>query len=191
LLINKKGEKPTEIHIPYETWIDIIKITHCGIVQKLNAVKTLIHNEDNKVFSAGLYTFALEEFGKLLLLEKCQKIANDKVKIYYKNEFASHDKKFETAINFLRRYSDTSYKCYVLSKGSYSPKTHSWRTFMIGLVAGINTRLSILYSDFSYTTNKTKIQEITIQKQLNVEMKYLVDAINELSKIIMKWPLPD
>lgn len=122
-------------------------------------------------------------------LEKCQKIANNQVKIYYKNEFASHDKKFETAINFLRRYSDTSYKCYLLSKGSYSPKRHEYMSIQklfifdkkVYYLRRILNYYQMLFNEFEtykiiYKTNPSKLLDDS--DKFKTSVNDLVEIIN-------------
>lgn len=46
--------------------------------------------------AAGLYVYAVEEFGKLLLLKDT--IASGRTRrVIYRNELLNHEKKFETA----------------------------------------------------------------------------------------------
>lgn len=105
----------------------------------------MIEVEGSEEICAGIYTFALEEFGKLLTLEKCQLVVNGtKVRISYSSEFTNHDKKFEQAFDYLQSFSETSYKCYVLNDtGSFSPKSFTWKSFNIGLIADFEARIRL------------------------------------------------
>jgi hypothetical protein len=140
--------------------------------------------------SAGLYTYALEEFGKLILLDKSEPVANNtKRKIRYRNEFTSHDTKFEAAFDYLQDHNPSSYKCYVLNdEGSYSPRSFTWHSFHIGLLADFKARMSIFYSDLSYKLNNSGVltNEIVIDEMPEIKREYLFKAIDELTTIVDK-----
>ena len=67
MLKDERGKKPCEIEISHEKWEETKQMIREGINKKLDASKTLIEND--KEVSAGLYIYALEEFGKFLLLD--------------------------------------------------------------------------------------------------------------------------
>jgi hypothetical protein len=62
-----KGKKPKIIDIEEDLWKQSIKNTYEGTVKKLQSARKLL--EFDKDISAGLYTYALEEFGKMILLK--------------------------------------------------------------------------------------------------------------------------
>jgi hypothetical protein len=62
-----KGKKPEIIDIEEDLWKQSIKNTYEGTVKKLQSARKLL--EFDKDISAGLYTYALEEFGKMILLK--------------------------------------------------------------------------------------------------------------------------
>lgn len=57
-----------EIHISKETWNEAKRLIKNGIIKKLSAAK------QNTEIAAGIYIYALEEFGKLLLLKESQTV---------------------------------------------------------------------------------------------------------------------
>ena len=59
---------PQEIHISKETWNEAKRLIKNGIIKKLSAAK------QNTEIAAGIYIYALEEFGKLLLLKESQTV---------------------------------------------------------------------------------------------------------------------
>ena len=87
MLEDKDNRKIGQIIIPDNQWQEIIQITRDGIFRKLKVARKVLENDGFEVFSAGLYTYDLEEFGKYLLLKKCKSVVNDtkKVIIYRKN----------------------------------------------------------------------------------------------------------
>jgi AbiV family abortive infection protein len=184
MLENSNHEKPKEAHLREKDWNDIRKLTLERIINKLGAARVLLKDRRYDNVSAGLYTYALEEFGKLILLNNAERIANNtKRKIIYKNEFTYHEKKFETAFDYLQSYSSTSYKCYVLNnEGSFTPQSYTWRSFNIGLLADFKARTSIFYTDLSYTPNNGDgiRDKIIIDELPKIERKLLYQAIDEL-----------
>jgi hypothetical protein len=77
MLKNEKGRKPVEIQIPIEKWNETKRAIREGTKKKLDAAKKLI--ETDKEVSAGLYIYAIEEFGKLLLPDN-SKLTNGREK---------------------------------------------------------------------------------------------------------------
>ena len=59
---------PQEIYIPKEKWNEAQRLIKNGIIKKLAAAKQNI-DIDTEI-AAGIYIYALEEFGKLLLLKE-------------------------------------------------------------------------------------------------------------------------
>jgi hypothetical protein len=93
----------------------------------------LLENEGYEDVSAGLYTYALEEFGIYLLYKNCKNVVNDTKKvIIYRKEFADHDIKFKTVFDFLQNDSYEGYPCCMLinkKMGGFSPHTFSWKSY--------------------------------------------------------------
>ena len=77
MLENSDNKRPIDIIIANDEWQKIKKLTLKQIIEKLSAAKELLKLGKYDNISAGLYTYALEEFGKLLLLENCENIANN------------------------------------------------------------------------------------------------------------------
>ena len=69
-----KGKKPKIIDIEEDLWKQSIKNTYEGTVKKLQSARKLL--EFDKDISAGLYTYALEEFGKMILLRDSNLLKN-------------------------------------------------------------------------------------------------------------------
>jgi hypothetical protein len=91
-----------------------------GIFQKLSAVKS--QNIDTYI-AAGIYIYAVEEFGKLLLLKNAN-VLNGIRRVIYGKEFLSHTKKFKAAFDYFQanRYGS----CLVLSEGDVVPSDVVW-----------------------------------------------------------------
>ena len=57
----------------------------------------------DKEVAAGLYIYAVEELGKLLLLEKIKR-KNGRYDISYRKEFLNHDVKFSITLDYLQEH---------------------------------------------------------------------------------------
>lgn len=157
MLKNQRGDKRKDMDILEQELEQILRLTRDGIVRKLDSARRFI--DIDKDVSAGLYTYALEEFGKIILLNHSKRVANNtKRKVMYGDEFTNHEQKFPAAFNYLEQKGYA--ECYLLNnKGGFSSDSFSW-SFDIGLLAGFEARMSIFYSDFAYDAN----QNIVIQK---------------------------
>ena len=60
-------DRPCHIDIPEKQWKEMMQNVLNGILRKLNAVKSMQTIDVD--IAAGIYIYAVEEFGKLLLLK--------------------------------------------------------------------------------------------------------------------------
>ena len=154
---------------------ELIKNVRDGIIRKLDSARILIHYD--KEVAAGLYTYTVEEFGKLLLLKESKlKINRCKIKHEWFYSRKAPEYKFTKAFDYLHENSHG--QCLVLTKGDYSPSDFHWRDFMIGPPADFETRLSIFYSGF----RRKGRNDIDIVKIPDVDGDMLENAIKELEQ---------
>ena len=88
-----------EIHISKETWNEAKRLIKNGIIKKLSAAKQNL-DIDTEI-AAGIYIYALEEFGKLLLLKDCKKV-DERYIIKYRNGFIQNRVKASKAFDYLQ-----------------------------------------------------------------------------------------
>ena len=171
-----------EIHISKETWNESKLLIKNGIIKKLSAAKQNI-DIDTEI-AAGIYIYALEEFGKLLLLKESQTVVGKYI-IKYRDGFRSHDFKFNKAFEYLQN--DDGYgRCIILNDdGAFTPDAFSWRSFTRGLVAQTEARLGIFYVDFTKSEN----DNYEIMKIPTVDQNKLNEAINKLEEVIDTFEL--
>ena len=170
-----------EIHISKETWNEAKRLIKNGIIKKLSAAKQNI-DIDTEI-AAGIYIYALEEFGKLLLLKESQTV-DGKYIIKYRDGFRSHDFKFNKAFDYLQN--DGYGKCIILNDdGAFTPDAFSWRSFTIGLLAQTEARLGIFYVDFTKAEN----ENYEILKVPTVNPNKMNEAINKLEEVIDTFEL--
>ena len=129
-------------------WNELKKNTLSGIMRLLESADILLSNNGDVAICAGLYTYAVEEYGKLILLNECVP-ENGKVNINLSQLFyghKSHDFKFKAALNSLP---DECKNIGVDFWGGYFPKGY-WGGFFpdeSSVVAGFKARLAIFYCD--------------------------------------------
>lgn len=166
-------DKPSHIDISENQWKEMLQIVLNGIFQKLNAVRNM--STIDKYIAAGLYIYAVEEFGKLLLLKNTTTL-NGMRRIIYEKEFLSHSKKFKTAFDY---FQGNKYDvCLVLSNGDFVASDVVWSDYYIGLFANTGARLSVFYSDFTYDKNLNVI----IETPPTIELELLQKASSELER---------
>ena len=171
-----------------KNWHSITSDTLWRIESLLYATRTLINDiveyeeedEDSHgiisigdpIVAAGLYTFAVEEYGKYLYLKTLEPI-DGKYHIDYSNEFTSHKKKFKRALPNLPD------ECKLLNLGEKEDSKFYELDFHGDIIADFETRLRIFYSDFDpYFTNKIPKHEPPIRAKL------LKIGVQKLSEIV-------
>lgn len=167
--------------IDEQTWKNLKFVTFTNIKSILNSAKILLKDNiiqnqevlfDHPHICAGLYTYAIEEYGKLLILESYVPI-NNKVKIEYLSRFTDHDAKFDIAIE---RLSLVAPECIRIGKGLFDPAIFDPVIFDTKeSTTSFKARLAIFYSDF-------KDNKITTLP--NVDKETLSKAVSEFEKIV-------
>ena len=99
--MGKKNSKPDIREVDESTWKELQARTLYGIrsILKLSTsllidLPTSIAPYQHTAITAGLYTYAIEEYGKLLILQSYTS-SNGRVRINIYDEFKNHDPKFE------------------------------------------------------------------------------------------------
>jgi hypothetical protein len=166
-------DRPSHIDIPEEQWKEMMQNVLNGIFQKLTAVKSM-QNIDMYI-AAGIYIYAVEEFGKLLLLKNASALSGMR-RIVYEKEFLSHTRKFKSAFDYFQANKYDS--CLVLSEGDFVPSDVVWSDYYIGLLSNTGARLSVFYSDFAYDKNLNVI----IETPPAIDLGLLQKASSELER---------
>jgi hypothetical protein len=179
MIRNSDERPPSEIIISNEMYEKIISKTKEGVLKKLKAATQLL--DIDLEISAGLYTYAIEEFGKLLVLKRSISTKNGARKILYRSEFTNHNHKFTVAFDYLSEH--RIFECMIINTGDFSIQNFHWKNFHVGLLADFESRLSIFYSDFERQNNEEADYKITEIKQIDRDLLEkatvkLVDVIN-------------
>lgn len=148
----------------------------------LDASNNLLSNGGDKAICAGLYTYAVEEYGKILLLKKCIP-SKGQVTINYGKIFMDkrHENKFKTAI---KDFKIQAPECMILAKGLFDPAIFDPKIFDTTppIIANFKSRMAIFYCDID---SKNKIIQVPA-----VDKSVLITAIGKLKDIAMALSLP-
>jgi hypothetical protein len=168
--------------ISEELWKQLLQETLNGVIKMLDASNLLLSNGGNEAISAGLYTYAVEEYGKILLLKKCVP-TNGKVTINYSQIFrdSRHDNKFPSAI---KDFENQAPECIILAKGMFDPAIFDLKIFdnTPPIIADFTTRMAIFYCDID---SKDKIIQVPA-----VDKSVLTTAIDKLKTIATALDIP-
>lgn len=173
--MNYLRRKPKYLEITEELWKKAQQETLSGIVALLDSSKKLLENGGNEAICAGLYSYAVEEYGKILLLKQYNP-TNEKVKIKYKDEFTKHEDKFDTAIRKLPK------ECVNLRRTGFEEGFENGFEHK-EIIADFESRMAIFYSDFDDSG-------IEIKSVPPIDKDKLKNAIEKLSIIAFGMNFP-
>lgn len=167
------NNKLPHIDISEQLWEEMTRKVRDGIFYKLKVARNVVAID--KDIAAGVYVYAVKEFGKLLLLEKVA-VLDGMRRVMYKDGFVNHNKKFKTAFDYFQANGYDA--CLVISEGWFVVSDVAWDIIERRLLAETQARLSIFYSDFSYDDK----QNIIIERPPDVDLNILQKAIDELER---------
>jgi AbiV family abortive infection protein len=181
-IIEKKKVVGLEIDIGLRN--DMVRFIQQRIIHNLEAIKRFLKfNEENyDDICVGLYTYALEEYGKILFLNRCPTLPNNKIKVRYTQDnhgFLNHDHKFNLAKSAL----PDSYM--VLREGDYNSEDYDGNDYVVDTPADFEARMSVFYADFNKDDNYN-----SILKPLEVSRDKLVKNIDKFLEFIMAQKYP-
>ena len=150
-----------------------IEITLQRILKLLDSAQILLDNGGHLTICAGLYTYAVEEYGKIVLLRKSRKI-DGHVRVKYKEGFRKHTTKFRLAVKNLPN------DCKTLRIGVFDPNIFDRKIFDTEtVIADFKSRMSVFYTNFSESGKD-------IETVSPVNEKLLRNAITKLRKIVVE-----
>jgi hypothetical protein len=167
--------KPEKLEIESGLMEDALQSIKAGINRKLAAARKMI--EFDKEVAAGIYTYAVEEFGKFQLLKEAEKVAEG-YRINYKNEFLRHEVKFPKAIKYLQNHNHS--ECNNIG-GSFSKKSFT-NSFTLETETSFQSRLGIFYIDLEIDQMAGRAKKIQVVPYVNGTR--LMAAIDGLEKVI-------
>ena len=180
MLKDKHGKWVETLDVTEEVWKNIMQETLNGIVKLLDSAEKLLQNDGDKAICAGLYTYAVEEYGKLLLLKRYSPSGGN-VKITYRNEFRSHKAKFEIAIKHLPK------ECTMLHKGFFDSGFFDPAFFDSDEIADCENRQAVFYSDFADLGTDSGIG---VKPVPSVDWDCLEKAVSRLKTVAFGTSIP-
>jgi hypothetical protein len=175
MLRDSKGKRPLDIEVPEDQWIEMMQHIRNGIFKKLKSVRVMQSIDKN--IAAGIYVYAVEEFGKLLLLREAPSHGGQR-RVKYAEEFVDHKVKTEKAYGYFQN--NNFHVCMILGQGCPGQTSdvdeEKWDNVIVDLAANTEARLSIFYSDFVYDSN----QDPVVESQPDVEPEMLRRATEQL-----------
>jgi hypothetical protein len=186
MLKKSDGRKPKFVEVDNGLWYNLTHQSFEDLKKKLTELRSMIDLKVDEYICAGVYTFVLEEFGKVLLLLESPLVGKNKDKrgIKYSSVFGNHDNKFSTALDYLqiKKFEEA----YVLNnEGSFSPKSFGWRRFTIGQMVTVEARLNLFFSDL----NEDTTGKITISQRPYIDPDYLKAAVIAFEKAMNAFKL--
>jgi AbiV family abortive infection protein len=158
------------MQITEQLWNELKKNILSGVIRLLESADILLSNDGDVAICAGLYTYAVEEYGKLILLTgyipKNAKVDIDSNLFSGKK---SHDLKFEAA---LKRLPDEckNIGVSIWAKGMW-PKG-MWPDES-SVVADFESRLAIFYCDLNASKKVIKPVPLVGRKSLETAIEKL------------------
>jgi hypothetical protein len=164
---------------------DMVRFIKERIMKNLQAIKQFLqlNVKEYDDICAGLYTYAVEEYGKILYLTNLSASpSNNKVKIRYTHDnhgFLDHDHKFDLALKALPN------SCRVLRGGGFTTTGFTPTGFTQDTTADFETRMSVFYANFDKNNNYN-----SILRPIEVDRDLLVNAVEDFLAFMRQQKYP-
>jgi hypothetical protein len=156
---------------------EMVRFIRDTIIHNMKATKRSLElkEEDYDDICAGIYTYAVEEYGKILFLNSLSPSPpdNNKIKVRYTHDnhgFLDHDHKFNLAL----KDKALPPSCKVLREGGFTSTGFLSSGFITDTPADMKARMSVFYADFDKNDNYN-----SILKPLEVKRDLLVKAVDD------------
>jgi AbiV family abortive infection protein len=184
MLKDSNGHKPSAIELSEDVWKQMMKFIRDGILRKIDAVRHMQTADED--IAGGLYVYAVEEFGKLLLLRDAPSL-NGKRQVKYYGEFVDHKKKINTAFEYFQK--NNFHVCMMLAQGCPGQTSDvddgNWDKVIVDRAADTEAKLLVFYADFVYDHDKNPV----VESPPDVEPKMLQRATEQREEIANKLPI--
>jgi hypothetical protein len=118
------------------------------IIHNLEGIKEFLKIPGYEDVCAGLYTYAIEEYGKILFLKSFPASAANDITFPYRRDgakgFLNHHEKFPRALDD-KQLPDS---CKVLREGDFSAQDFDSDDFNTEITADFDARMALFYADF-------------------------------------------
>ena len=154
MITGENGYPVDDLEIDVELRDKMVSYIQNRIIHNLEAIQKFLQIPGYEEVCAGLYTYTVEEFGKILYLKSLTPSPpdNNKINLKYKRHFLNHHVKFPLA---LKELPDT---CKILREGDYISEDYVSDDDITDLIADFEARKRVFFADFKRDT-KTSIEE--------------------------------
>ena len=142
-------KQPSTIQVSKQLRDDMMFYIKDIISYNLQAIEKFLSISSYEQICAAIYTYTVEEFGKLVLLQQSKQLHNGQYEITYKKGFMNHIKKFELAEDKL------PVQCIEISSGSFSRNDFVRDGYTTPTPADWETRKLIFHADFDGTFKRS------------------------------------
>jgi hypothetical protein len=182
MITDKNGHTKAEVEITSDLRDEMVRFIQKRIIRSLKATKQFLQLQDHDDICAGLYTYAVEEYGKILFLTSFPASTGNKIKFPYRAYkssgkwygFLAHDEKFSRILED----KDFPVSSKLLSKGDFVPEDFVLGDFYMGLIADMKARMALFYADFK--------DENSILDPPLIDRSILEKAVNEFLEFMEK-----
>ncbi len=183
-----KDGKASQFRIETGLRDDMVRFIQRRIIHNLEATKRFLElkEEEYDDICAGVYTYAIEEYGKILYLSSLSPSPppDNKITIqytHYDKGFLDHKHKFPLTLND----KDLPASCKVLREGGFLSSGFLGNGFIIDTPADFEARLSVFYADFNKDDKYSSIQMPSEFKR-----HLLVKAVDDFLKFVRAQKYP-
>jgi hypothetical protein len=148
-VIKDKNDNP-EAYVTITTALrdQMTSIIQTRIINDLEAIKEFLKIPGYEHVCAGLYTYAIEEYGKILFLKSFPDSATNEITFPYRRDgakgFLNHDEKFNRVKND-KRLPDS---CKKIHEGDFKHEDFRPQDFDTDVAAYFEARMALFYADF-------------------------------------------
>ena len=169
-MTDKCGRNSERFPISDELYKQILKETLQRSLTLLNSADILLDNEGDETVCAGIYSYAVEEYGKFFVLKQSGR-EDGNVIIKYSEEFTKHAKKFGLALSSLPP------EC--INLGEFGFEKGFEQGFERGkTILNFKARMAVFYTDF--TDSRDRVKPIPPVNKTNLK-----NAINKLRMLVL------
>jgi AbiV family abortive infection protein len=167
-------DKPLTIVVTEELWKDTMRETIKRILNLLDSSEKLLQNKGDVALCAGLYTYAVEEHGKLLFLQDDVTVSGN-VTIVYKEEFRNH------AVKIPKALANLPIECKLLRTPIFDPAIFDPNIFDTQeVLADFEARMAIFYTDFKDSRTELLFAPPVEADKLAIAIKKLREIVSGL-----------
>jgi hypothetical protein len=178
MITDENGYPVDDLEIEVELRDEMVLYIQKAIIRNLEAIKQFLQIPGYEDICAGLYTYAVEEFGKILYLKSLHPstTGNNKINLKYKPSFLNHPVKFRLA---LKELPDT---CKILHEGSLTNRSYTSKSYNIDLIANFEARKRVFFAEFTQDKKSIEmppqVNKALLEKAVDTFLSYMKNEIS-------------